>query len=119
MGPLPLDEMIDVDHVAGRNALGNAYDDLDSGVGGFQNGVRSKWRRHENHRCVGPFIPDRLGDRIEHRPIEMARSALAGRDASDQACAVLDHLLGVEGALPTGESLHDETRVLVNQNAHS
>src|SRR5690606_20706694 len=45
-------------------------------------------------------------------------AALARGHAADDLGAVVEHLLGVEGALLAGEALHDHLGVLVDQNAH-
>jgi len=42
---------------------------------------------------------------FEDRALEMLGAAFAGSDAADHVCAVLDHLLGVEGAFAAGEAL--------------
>ena len=45
-------------------------------------------------------------------------AAFAGRDACDNFGVVIQHLLRVKAAFAAGDSLHDDARVLVNQNAH-
>src|SRR5690606_24466916 len=57
-------------------------------------------------------------DGVEHRQAEVLAAALARRHAADDLGAVVDHLLGVEGALGAGEALDDDLGVLVDQNAH-
>jgi len=47
------------------------------------------------------------------------RTTLARRDAADELGAVGDGLFGVEGALLAGESLADDTGVLIDEDAHS
>src|SRR5690606_15619432 len=61
---------------------------------------------------------DRVGDGVEHGQAEVLGAALARGHAADDPGAVLDHLLGVEGALGAGEALDDDLGVLVDQNAH-
>src|SRR5947207_15880090 len=43
---------------------------------------------------------------------------MSGSDAADHICAVLNHLLGVEGAFAAGETLDEQASVFVDQNAH-
>src|SRR5713226_10645699 len=105
-------------HVDGRDAFGDANDEREFGVGGFQNGVGGIGRGNENHGgvCAGGFRG--VGDGVEDGALEMPGAAFAGSDAAGHVCAVLDHLLGVEGAFAAGEALDDQTRFFVDQNAH-
>ena len=48
----------------------------------------------------------------------MADAALAGSHAGHHFRAVGGAGLGVERTLAAGEALHDEARVIVNQNTH-
>ena len=45
----------------------------------------------------------------------MRRAAFTGRDSADYVRSVLDHLFGVERSLFTGQTLHYQTRVLINE----
>ncbi len=47
-----------------------------------------------------------------------SRATTTRRDAADDARAIGDALLGVEGALLAGEALHDDPAALVDENAH-
>ena len=47
---------VDAQHVVGRDALGDADDGLDAGVGGLVDGVGREARRHEHHRGVGAVL---------------------------------------------------------------
>jgi hypothetical protein len=60
----------------------------------------------------------RFLDGVEHRQAEMGAPALAGRDAADDVGAVIQHLLGVEGALVAGDALDDDRGGLVDEDAH-
>src|SRR5579883_221861 len=45
--------------------------------------------------------------------------ALARRNAADHRGSISDRLLSVECSFPAGEALHQDPRVLVDQNAHA
>ena len=51
---------------------------------------------------------------VEHGQPEVLRAALARPDPADHVGAVLDGLLGVEGALLAREPLADDARLLVD-----
>ena len=107
------------DHVGDGDALGDADDDLDAGLGGLDDRAAGERRRDEDARRVRALALDSLAHRVVDRPVEVGLPALAGDDAGDDVRAVLDHLLGVEGAFFSGQALHDEPGVLVNEDAHS
>ena len=89
-------------------------DDRDAGRGGFQDGVgRERWR-HVDHRGVGAGGLYGILDGVEHRQADVLAAALAGRDAADHLGAVIEHLLGVEGTLRAGETLHDDFGVFID-----
>jgi hypothetical protein len=67
-----------------RNAFGDAGDDLDAGVGRFQDGVAGEGGRHVDHAGVGAGGGDRFVHGVEHRLAQMGGAALAGADAADQ-----------------------------------
>ena len=56
--------------------------------------------------------------KIGHRALELL-AALARRDAADDLRAVLHHLLRVERAVAPGDALHDQRRVVVDEDAHA
>ena len=101
------------DHVERRNAFRDADDERQLGVDRFENRVRRKRRRHENHRRIRARFAHRVRDRIEYRHAEMLRAALARRHAADHFGAVLDHLLRVKAAFAPGKALH-ERRVFLS-----
>src|SRR5262249_46464334 len=108
----------DPDHVVGRDALGDARDHRDAGVGGFHDRVRREGGRHEDHRRVGAGLPHGLRHGVEDRDPLVHRSALAGSDAGHDLRAVLAARQRVEAALAAGQPLHQEARVLVDPDAH-
>src|SRR5690606_4785595 len=111
--------VLDPQHVQHRDALGDGDDDLDARVGRLQDRVGRVRRRHVDDGRVDAGLDDGIGDGVEHRQAQVLGAALARRHAAHDLGAVLDHLLGVEGALGTGEALDDDLGVLVDQNAHS
>src|SRR5439155_24552068 len=74
--------------------------------------------RHENHRRVSAGFPHSLSHSVEHRPLQMLRAALARSHAADHIGSVVDRLLGVERALSSSETLHQQACVLIDQDAH-
>ena len=57
---------MNLDHVEGWNAFGDADDQLDPGVGSFQNGIGRKRGRDKNHRGVGASLLSCFSDGIEN-----------------------------------------------------
>ena len=74
---------LDRDHVQHRHAFGNADHQGDLGGDRFEDRIGRKRRRDIDHRGVSPCLLHRLGNGIKDRKIEMARSALARRNAAD------------------------------------
>ena len=71
-----------------------------------------------SEQSMGPCSVDGLGDGVEHRHAEGRLAAAAGRAAGDDLRAVLDAALRLEAALAPRDALHEDARVLVDQNAH-
>ncbi len=113
-----LEGLADTDHVVDRDALGDADDQLDAGVGGLEDRVGRAGRRHVDHADVGAGLAHRVVRGVEHRQAEVLLAAAAGRDAADQLRAVGDALLGVERALLAGEALADHAALLGEEDAH-
>ena len=64
---VPRPTRYECDHVLHRDALGDAHDEVDAGVGRLEDRLGREPRRHEDHRRVGARFPDRVGDGVEHR----------------------------------------------------
>jgi hypothetical protein len=105
-------------HVQYRYALGDAHNHFYPCGDGFRDRIRRKSRRNENARDVGPFVANRLQNRIENRDVFRNLTALAGRDTGHDLGAVVNHLPSVEGPLSTGDALHHHPAFLINQYAH-
>src|SRR6185436_694387 len=56
---------------------------------------------------------------IEDRPPFVRRAALASRDTTHHGRAVRRRRLGVKGPLTSGESLDNQSRLLINEDRHS
>src|SRR5215471_3425283 len=106
-------------HVRRWNPFRNADNQGYARIGGLHDRVGRKWRRHENYARVRARSARPLRDRVEHGPVQMFLPAFARRNASHHVRSVRDGLLGVKRSLFPGESLHQQTRVLVHQNAHA
>src|SRR5690606_12861988 len=94
-----VDAHLDVEHVEGGDALGDAHDQLDARFGGFEDRVLAAGGRDVDHRGVGPGGGHGFLDGVEHRQAEVGGATLAGGDAAHHVGAVGDGLFGVEGAL--------------------
>ena len=106
-------------HVHHWNSFRDANYQLDSGIDRFKDRIRSSRRRHEHHRRVASGFLSRFANRVEYRhfPIEHL-AALSGRDAGNHVGAVVDALPGVKRTRAARNALHNESRVLINQNRH-
>src|SRR2546429_5370819 len=115
---LEIDDGGDTHHVKGGNAFGDADDERELGVRGFEDGVGGVRRRNKNDGgvCAGSFRG--VSDGVEDGAFKMFRSTFAGCDAANHVGAVFEHLLRVESAFTAGEALHDEARFFVHQDAH-
>ena len=118
LGRPALQERLDLDHVQRRDALGDAADQVDPGVGAFHDGVGRGERRHEDAGGVGPGLPDGVGDGVEDGPVQVLGPALARRHAGHDLGAVFDHARGVEGALGPRDPQDHDLGAFVDQDAH-
>src|SRR6185437_9214274 len=107
---------LDLDHIHHRNAFGDADDQRNLGLDRFANRVAGAGRRHIDDARVAAGFLFSFGDRIEHRQIQMARTAFAGRGTADHFRAVVDRRLRMEGAVLAGETLADDLGVLVDED---
>src|SRR5580704_16573303 len=105
-------------HVDDRNAFGDAHDQRNFGIGGFENGVGRVWRRHKDDAGVRTSGLHCFANRVEHRSFEVLGATFAGSHATYNVGAVFDHLLGVESAFAARETLDDQARFFADQNAH-
>jgi hypothetical protein len=101
-------------HVENGNSFGNADSKREFRVPRLQDCVRCTRGRHEDHRRVGAGRLDALRDRVEHGPSFVRRPSLTRRDAANHGRAIGRRLFGVEGAFASGETLDEQSRVLVD-----
>ena len=94
-------------HVRNRNALGDAHDDLDSGVRSFHDSVGGKCGRNKNDRNVCTRSRNCIAHGIEYGAVEVGLATFAWRNSAHHVRAVGDHLLGMEASLFTSETLDD------------
>ena len=81
-------------------------------------GVGGEARGHEDQRRVRAGLLDGLGDGVVDRDALDVLAALPWRDAGDDVRAVVAVAQAVEAALAPGQALHDEPRVLVDDDRH-
>jgi hypothetical protein len=117
-GVVALQRFLDAHHVVDRDALGDADDQLDAGVGRLEDRIRGAGRRHVDHADVGAGGAHRVVRGVEHRQPEVLLAATPRGHAADEARAVGDALLAVEGALLAGEALADHAARLRKEDAH-
>src|SRR5580658_3316932 len=110
-------------HVQHWNAFRDADHQRQPSISGFEDAVRSSRWRNEDHRRIRSGLLHRLLDGVEDRPALMRRPTFTwSHTANDELVAellrILIAALRMEGAFATGNSLHDQPRVLVYENAH-
>src|SRR5690625_4478176 len=113
-----LDEGVNLCHIADRDDLRYTDNHFDAGFGLFHDGIRGKRRRHKDDRGIGSFLLHGLTNGVEHRPVEVSLTALAGRYAAHQFRTVFDHLTGVERPFRAGKALDDQPDIIANEDAH-
>ena len=104
-------------HVQRRNAFGDADDQRNARVLGFENGVGGKGRRNKDHRRVGAGLLHGVGHGIKDRPAFVRRSTFARSNSADNVGAVFRAAYGVEGAFFACQALHDESSFLLTKTA--
>ncbi len=105
-------------HVDGRDAFGDANDQLDAAERCFKDGVLAE--RSRNVDNAGSSASGFYGffNSVEHWQVQVRGAALAWCHAANHLGAVGNGLLGVEGTLRTSETLADNLGVFIDQDAH-
>src|SRR5690348_11098460 len=106
------------DHVNDGNALGDADDEWNFGIGGFKNRVSSIGRRNKNHGSIGAGSLHCLLDGIENGTLQVFRAALPWSNSAHDVGAILNHLLRVESAFTAGKALYDQASPFIDEHAH-
>src|SRR5881296_323463 len=107
-------------HVEDGNAFRDTDDQTEPGVGGFVDRRRRHGGGHVDHCDIRLGLAHPVRDGVEHRDYTVEQLAtLSRRHPCHDLRAVADHLTGVERAVPTGDPLHEQARVLVDEDAHA
>ena len=81
------------------DALGDAHDQVDAGVGRLEDRLGGEPRRHEDHRRVRARLADGVDHRVEHRDALDVAARLARRHAGDDLRPVVAVAERVERSL--------------------
>src|SRR2546426_10724243 len=107
-------------HVEDGNAFCDTDDQTEPGVGGFVDRRRRHGGGHVDHCDIRLGFAHPVRDGVEHRDYTVEQLAtLSRRYPCHDLRAVADHLTGVERAVPAGDPLHEQARVLVDEDAHA
>src|SRR5262245_15436911 len=110
---------VDAEHVVGRDALGDADDQVDAAVEPLQDRVGREARRHEDHGGVRGCRLDRVVDGVEDRDGIDRMAGLAGGHAGDDLGAVGLVAGRVEAAFAARDALDDQPGRRVDEDAHA
>src|SRR6516165_3052698 len=117
-GPAAREAALDAHHVEDRDALGNADDQWDPGIGRLEDRIGREGRRHVDSRRIAAGRGAGLVHGVEDRQIEMSGAAFARRHTADHPRAVGDRLLGVEATLGAGHPLANDFGRSVDEDRH-
>jgi hypothetical protein len=105
-------------HVEHRNSFCDGHDQSQARIHRFHDGIGCKRGRNENHTAVGAGFSNRNFNRVENRHVIHLLAAFAWCHAGHHFGTVLDALAGVKHAFTAGDPLDQDSRVLVDKNAH-
>ncbi len=106
-------------HVHDGNAFGDTNDKLDARIGGFEDGVGRAGGGDENHGGVTAGLLARFVRGIEDgRILTPCFTTTAGGDTRDDIGAVLKTLRSVESASFSGDALHKQACVVIDEDGH-
>src|SRR5688572_22994151 len=114
-----VEHALDAHHVEDRDAFGDADDERDARVDGFENAVAGAGRRHVDDRRVGSRLPHGLGDRVEDRDALEIGAGAARRDAGHHLRAVLAAEARVQLARRSGDALRQHAGRSIDEDAHA
>ncbi len=106
-------------HVHDRDALGDADDQLHTGVHRLKDRIGRERRRDENRGGCGSRFTHRLANGVENgNHIREFLSAFAGGHAGHEFRPVIKRELCVACAEGAGDALHEDFGVFVNEDGH-
>lgn len=111
---LRLEHIRNPHHVVLRNPLRDTHHQPNLRLDRLLNPPRRNGRRQEDRTGIGARLFHRVRHALEHRLPEVLRAGFVGVGAADDMRAVLDCLLGVEGALAAGEALEYDLGVVAD-----
>ena len=116
---LVLQEGFHLLHVLHRNAFRDADDEFNARVSSFHDGVRCEGRRNKNHGGIAVRSFFGFRHSIEDGDFAFKElAALAGGHTGNHIGAEVHAVFGVERAGASGDALHDQTGVFVNERCH-
>ena len=103
-----------IQHVQGRNAFGDTYDQLDASVSGFQDRILTErcWNVDNRGFCTRRF--NRFSNRVEYRQAQVSLTTLAWSNTTDHLGAVCNCLFRVKGTLSTRKTLTNNFSIFVD-----
>src|SRR5262249_21342848 len=107
-----------LDHVLGRNAVGDGNAQADTGIGRLHDGVSGERWRHEDDAGGCASVANGVANRIEDRQAKVGGAALAGCHTAHDPRAVIHHLLGMKAADLARDTLDNDAGIGVKKHAH-
>ena len=108
------EDLLDLDHVVLWDVLGDADDETDTGVGGFDHGFGGGWSWDEDEGSVGASGLHAISNGFEDWHASDDLAGLLSVDTTDDLCAVFTHELGVELSL-LANTLDNDFGVLIDE----
>src|SRR5690554_459289 len=107
-----------VQHVDGRDSFSDTNDQLNTGIGGFDDGVFTERSRYVDNRGLCTGLLYCLTHGVEHGHAQVLSAAFTGAYTTNHLGTVGNGLLRVESTLCAGKALTDNLGVFVDQDAH-
>jgi hypothetical protein len=96
----------DHNHIQGRDALGNANNELDPGIGSLQYGISRKRSGNEDNTRIGAGLSYSALYGIEHGNTIQIGPSLIWSNTGNHICPILYTAARVEAALTAGDTLN-------------
>ena len=94
------------------------HDQFHTTVGRLEDGILAERRGYIDDRCISARGVHSLRYRVEDRQAQVLLTALARSYSANDIRAVFDAVMGVELPCFAGDSLADDSRILINKDAH-